>query len=312
MKLSASYRSFFAICVLCLVAGPLASSSRAGLIPWVYESIFGTSGYGYSAGYGGYYGAPAGYGYTAGYGGGYGGCCLGGLFHGCGLFGHHRPAYAGYAPGYCAPACGTGCDPCGVSSSYSLGGVCCPTGCATGNCGIGNCSSGDCGIATVPYSGEPASSGSGSGSPSTPNRTYREDEGDGFQPPRSIQGTGGQEDFSSPPDTGPGSGLITPPDDEPATPDSEIERGDDGFQFNYKIPAKDRTEETRESEQRDDESRAAEPLDIDSRVAFRLQPDRSRAHYRVVFRTPAVRRARVTPGSEWQPVEAETRLADNR
>ena len=101
---------------LCLVAGFIvpclgtASRSEAGIIPWVYDSIFGYGwgGGGYGMGYGGGYAYSAPYsgyaapvGYTTNYGGDYGGwsvadnCCCSPCVDSCG---------GGCGPGGCAPA----------------------------------------------------------------------------------------------------------------------------------------------------------------------------------------------------------------
>lgn len=319
--------------------GPLATSTQAGLIPWAYESIFGTGGYGgygYGAGY-----APVGYGYTAGYGGGYGGgCCLSNLFRGCGLFGRGCSYNAGYAPSYYAPSyytpgcgsgCETGCGTCGSSSTYSLGGLCCDNGwngtCASGNCdslgcASGNCSSGDClsdgGSSIGPYSGTPVPDTGRPSSPSNsvlpdstsqpPNRTYKDQPpGDGFQPPRQepSSGSGGANPFG-------GSGSILPSNDESASPSSNpginIER--DGEQGLYKIPAKDHVE-PQPTDEKSDESQIVKPLDIQTRVAFRTESGRTRARYRVVFHAPAVTRSDVPAAGGWEPIN-ETKLAASR
>lgn len=342
MKLSLTHRIVGLASAVLLLTGPGISTSQAGLIPGLYESVLGCGwhgGYGYGASYGpsygAYYGGPATY--TAGYGGG-GGCgfgCLSWLFHGCGLFGGGQPAYsAGYSPGCCyAPTCGTGC--CGVSSGYA--GVC------SNGCGSGDCVSGDCGISSspsaVPYSGQPVPDDRSSrpAQPSTPsnapNRTYREEPantppGGNFQPPQVLPGQGqtpgiGQPTQPTQPVQPPqqpggfGSGVLPPQDNPPPVtpPDSDIERGD-GFQFNYKIPAREPAAEPATAEPSPDDdtlndSDTLKALQIESRIAFRASPERRRAAYRAVFRTPSIARARVTAPADagWMPIEAETRLA---
>lgn len=106
------------VCVLAAaVIGGLTTTSQAGIIPWLYDAVFGPPGsmmqanYGYGATYGtayrGYYGSSA-YGYGAGYGYGY------------------------------APAA-AGCNSCGVNTAtyygpvgYGSTGTCC----ATNDCNV--------------------------------------------------------------------------------------------------------------------------------------------------------------------------------
>jgi hypothetical protein len=140
----------------CLAAVP--NTSQAGIIPWMYDSIFG-----YGPAFGGYrtayYGGgyapayPASYSYPAygGYGYGGGGCSS------CGVTANYAPSYGAYYGGYggydmsyggsgcCAPC--NSCAPCG-------GG--CNTGCSS--CGGGGCSTcgtpggGDCSTGSNSYS----------------------------------------------------------------------------------------------------------------------------------------------------------------
>jgi hypothetical protein len=111
----------FSLLVLGITGVGTSPTAEAGVIPWVYDSMFGPVGSiqarsvsytPYSAGYSGYYD------YSTYYGG---------------------PYAAGYVAGAgcssCQPACG--CAPC-----Y---GGCASGNCATGNCASGNCASGNCG-----------------------------------------------------------------------------------------------------------------------------------------------------------------------
>lgn len=119
-----------------------AGTSDAGVVPWVWNALFGPPG---SAWYG--YGHGPGYGYYSGYRGyAYGGG------YGCNypVYPAYQQVYApqtvAYAPAYsvgCAPSnCSTGCGvtaayapACGVVNDPYLGASACGTGCATG-CGI--------------------------------------------------------------------------------------------------------------------------------------------------------------------------------
>jgi len=192
-------------CVSALLGAP--TRSEAGVIPWMYDSIFGYGNYGgYRAGYGGwgagYGGYTTGYapfysGYTASYGLAYGGggnCCA---------------TTANYAPwtGY---GYGSGCcSPCGSSCGNACGGSC-GTGCDTGcsNCPGGNCGSGNCGTGsssnTVPST--PADSGAQPTYVPPTNTNDRTPPQDQFGPARSRENPAAGPGSSAPP-TG---GLGTP------------------------------------------------------------------------------------------------------
>jgi hypothetical protein len=335
MNLSAPCNRLGLVGTLALLLGPLGSPTQAHLIPWTagygYSSYYApTAGYGY--GYTSNYGYAPNYGYTANYGGHRGGgCCLLNLFGCCGLFGHgqysaaYAPSYS-YAPSHCAPAC----DPCGGScgtygncgacgtSGYSLGGTWSGSGCPSGDCGIPGASTPS--ASPSPYSGEPVNPPSStSPSRSTPPQTYREDGDDGFRRPQPIPGTGG---------SGGGGGLFLPEDDPSssnspeaapsgvapaggATPDSQIERNDGGFELDsFKIPARDRADDdANDDEANDDESRVIVPLQIDA-VATSVAPQRRRAHYRAIYRTPSVTRTRIPGPSGWEAIGDVPSLAN--
>jgi len=110
--------------------GALSSSSEAGVIPWVYNAIFGPSHgpYGYSN-YGPVY-----------YGAGYGGGCCG------------TPVMA-YRPSYpCCDPCAVPCGPCGVA--------------VAGSCGVPQCTPAGKPVA-APGSPAPATTPNNSGTPKT-------------------------------------------------------------------------------------------------------------------------------------------------
>jgi hypothetical protein len=248
----------------------------------------------------------------------------------CGLFGHggYTAAYApsyNYAPSYqyapsCDP-CGTGCGSCGSCGTCGTGGY------SLNNAWSGTCPSGDCGIPSSggqdsfssPYSGEPVTPPS-SPTPSraTPPQTYREEApDDGFRPPQPIEGTNDGGLF--PPMDG-ASGSASPSEIAPAggeAPDSQIERSD-GFQFDtFKIPARDRADEDADADEADppderagEESRVIEPLQIDAVAFVATTPQRQRAHYRAIFRTPSVARTHVPSQSNWEPIPDIPSLAN--
>ena len=112
--------SCLGLLVACVAGVGSPAPTEAGVIPWLYDSVFGPvgsiqarSGYApYSAGY-----TPYSVGYTP-YSVGY------------------TPYYGGYSSYYygnSSSACG--CSPCAGA---------CGTGCASGNCATGNCATGNC------------------------------------------------------------------------------------------------------------------------------------------------------------------------
>jgi hypothetical protein len=146
----------------CLFGAP--RTSQAGIIPWMYDAIFGYGHHQAGWGYGGGWGMPYG-GYMTGYAPAYpvsyaapmGGACCG--------------ATTNYAPWYDSSGC---CSPCGISP---CGG--CDSGCAGGNCPGGNCGTTP---ASTPPSQTPSTGGSGAtptyANPATPpaTRTLPEDQ----------------------------------------------------------------------------------------------------------------------------------------
>ncbi|MCA9080095.1 MAG: hypothetical protein KDA58_06020 [Planctomycetaceae bacterium] len=134
------------------------ASAQAGVIPWVYDAIFGYHGPAWGGRYMGGY--PA-YGW-----GGYGGYASYG----------YAPSYSvgyGYAPGYVGGyGASAGCGGCGtgysVSANYGWSGYGC--GCAT-PCGCspcsGGCSTGDCGVTNYAPAATDDPQPTTSGTPST-------------------------------------------------------------------------------------------------------------------------------------------------
>ncbi|WP_437221697.1 hypothetical protein SH661x_002435 [Planctomicrobium sp. SH661] len=141
-------RNLFLIAVMAL-GGGMTSSADAGIIPWTYNAVFGTTPM-----YGGYaYGAPA-YGYSAAY---------APAFTTTSYYSPRWTTYtAGYVPafsyssygagfanyGYAAPCAPCGCNPCSCASGSC--GDCVSGNCASGNCASGNCASGNCGAGYAP------------------------------------------------------------------------------------------------------------------------------------------------------------------
>jgi len=110
------------LCTAILMLGTgVPASAEAGLIPWMYNAVFGPS-YAY---YG--YGAPM-------YGAAYPGTRV--------MSSYYSPGWAtytaGYGPAFSYDAYGSGLAGCGCSSP------CAACGCANGNCSSGNCASGNC------------------------------------------------------------------------------------------------------------------------------------------------------------------------
>jgi len=166
--------------LVCFTAALFGAPARsdAGVIPWLYDSIFG---YGPGNGYGGGYGWGAGYGYRGTYTAGY------------------APFYTGYVASY-APAYGNAC--CGTTANYApwtgydYGGSCCSpcgnscgTGCGTScdpGCG-NNCPGSNCGTgsSSAPVQSTPADTGSGQNptyAPPTSNDNTRTPPTDEFRP----------------------------------------------------------------------------------------------------------------------------------
>lgn len=143
--------SRFLAALICFGAALLGAPSRseAGVIPWMYDAIFG---YGHAGYGGGYSGGGYGGGYMTGYAPAYPPRYVarmyrasyafgGGDSYGYGATTNYAPWYGYSAGGACCSPCGTSaCSPCGTGA---CGGGACGTGCENG-CGTG-CSGGNCG-----------------------------------------------------------------------------------------------------------------------------------------------------------------------
>ena len=85
-----------------------------------------------------------------------------------------------------------------------------------------------------------------------------------------------------------------------------VERSGIQFESN-KVPAD--AEPAPAEDDRAGEDGAAQPLKIDAHLVYRVQPERSRAHYRAIFRAPQVARSEVPAGTDWTPIKTDTQLA---
>lgn len=125
-------------CTALLFAGMVVNphESQAGVIPWLYDAIFGPPGSMMAYSGGGYYGGGGAY--TAGYAPYWSGYAPAFGYGGCG------PCQTtSYAPAGCCDPCQSSCSPCGG-------------GCAVGSpCSGGACLGGACGMAPLPASGRP-------------------------------------------------------------------------------------------------------------------------------------------------------------
>ncbi len=241
--------------------------SEAGVIPWMYDAIFGyghhSPGWGYGAPYGGYmtgyapfynatYAQPA---YGPSYGGG---AC-------CGNTVGYAP-WTGYSydAGCCSP-CGQSCNPCCGSS--------CGTGCDPGcnNCPGGNCGTGS--TNTVPST--PADSGTGANPTyapptSTNDRTLPADQ---FGPARNR-------DF--------GSGMSNPGSSVPTfgTPSggSPVDPNNSAPMFGPGEPSAPRPSRGNEDSRRVPNT----PFQPGEKVAFKTPARISRSELRPTFELPAV------------------------
>lgn len=268
-----------------------AVPSTAGVIPWMYDMVFGY-GWGAPMSYGVSYGSPVMYGAPATYGGSPCGPA------GCG------PTSAFYGPGCCDP-CNVCCSPCGTVA-----------------CSTGNCPGGDCGVNYSPGTGptpdpspainrdEPTDSIPADSLP--PGDEFvpsRRDTDPGFTPPRNDTGTPGDSipsdggsiprdggsiprgNTGNPNNSQPGIGP-TGTDDEPlfpprSSPADSVLPGDDA----EPLPLGDGIRETN-----------TEPLDLSGRVTWRFTPQRHRVRMEARYRIPQVARIPTDP----QPVMADS------
>jgi hypothetical protein len=267
-----------ALCATALLAAN-PQQGDAGLIPWVYNAIFGTgpmyAGYGPTYASYGYAPSPwsasyASYGYTPTY------------------------AYASYAPlaydpvACCAPAC----DPC------------CPTAC--GPCSA--CPGGACAYDAAPVGGTLTPQPDGS---MGPPRTYIEEPPAGTSPSvppadpgfrrRAPQEEQNEDVFGDPGTTPPQADSFgaSEQSDLFKVPESVIEQ-------RRPAPAGGPSVEETETE-----TLRVPPLGLDDKITWRAAPERTRLAVAANYATPVVARTKIDPNSGWTPVAAGTQLAKN-
>lgn len=285
--------------LVCFGAALLGAPARseAGVIPWMYDAIFG---YGHhSGGWGGGYGGGAAYGgYTTGYApfytASYGGASYGGGSYGggncCGSTTSYAPwtgyASGSYGDGCCSP-CGTGgCNPCGAGACGNGCGTSCDPGCGN-DCPGGNCGTSS-GTSAVPS--RPSDQGAGQNPtyapPTTNDRTPPRDQ---FGP--ADQNRGGLGTGSSVPTTG---GFGTPAGGPPVEPNANSAPG-----FAPAEPAAPRPV------RRNEDSRHAprSPLTGGEKIAFKTPAKFSRTSLQPVFELPTIVSAppRTVPESTGTP-----------
>lgn len=266
-------------CSLGLIGGS-AATGEAGLIPWMYNAIFGPVG---SVGYGG--------GYSVGY-RGYG-------------YGAARPYY-GYSPvaapgmqaAFYAPA-----DPFGACCPTA----CCPTPCCPTAAGpSAGCPSGQCGLNYAPLEpngtitpipqGQPVPQGQ----PIPPGQA---------EPPRTYA-----DEPETPADgTEPENEGFRPRTEGEASPPAADARSN--FRQESVIrgrrPAPMNAEAVDGADNVDSETLKFPALNLDSKVTWRSAPKRTRMPIHANFSSPFVARTnvRIAPQSEWIPVARPAEMA---
>jgi hypothetical protein len=272
----------------CLASGS-ATTAEAGIIPWIYDAIFGPVG-SQQALYGGY--APT---YGAGYGVSYGsGSAIPTSYYG--------PSYFGPAPtlGLSGSSpCSSGA--CGTQAFYGTASSCCSpcggSGCATGACGTGTCGTGDCASGNsgaAPYSGATSS-------PVTPI-PRREDAG-----PTPTYGNG---------NPNPGTGSTAAPGFGP-TRNREPAPAPMNDAYEAPRPASPASTPpapagTRPAFPNDSEGADATPgptLNLDDKITWRSTPSRQRLTLQPSYTSASVIRKPVYPKSEWTTLPAEASIA---
>ena len=257
-----------------LVANP--QGTDAGLIPWVYNAIFGTgpmyAGYGPTYASYGYAPSP----YSASY-----------VSYG------YAPAYS-YASSYapvtydagacCPPACPAPCDPCAA------------------------CPGGVCPYDVAPMDGRLTPQPDGAMGPPP---TYLEDEPPGTNPspppaddfrrraPQQEQNEDVFDSETTPPQADFGARSYSEQSDSFKLPESVIEQ---------RRPAPSGGPDI-EGTETNGESLRIPPLGFDDKITWRAAPERTRLAVAARYATPVVARAKIEPNSGWTPVLAGTQLA---
>lgn len=302
MRMRVSSWFLVVCCTVGLISG-VTTQADAGIIPWLYDAVFGPNyasyGGGYSAGY-----APSYGGYSASYGGYASGYSYGNMGYGnCGTSacgsGSCAPTSAYYGYGSCASSC----SPCGPSS------------CPGGNCDAGSQST---------YR-SPASKATGKvPTPvETTPRTYAEPpvestappadgggfdqptDGSGFEPPidDGFRSREERPDASSDPTNidafrMPGSVIPQrkPAPMEPDVPETENAPGD---------PAEGGESDTNTVEPTGTSRLPILRFNLDEKITWHVMPRRSRLPIRASFSNPRVVRQKVKINSGWTPVPTQ-------
>lgn len=312
-----------------LVVGS-ASLSQAGIIPWVYDAVFGpvrSPAWGYSS-----YGYSGGYGYSG--------------------YTPHTASYAPYSYGYASygyPSYNSGCSTCSTNYGWSPAWGCnsCSSGCSMGSCGSGcgvpasaaSCNS--CGVSSTysslgssNYSPEPCLNGGCDGyanpkattktpapaqsnksgtnwskstepskttTPKTPNRT--------FQQPVDRDSSDGLNDGSR--SRSDDNGLNDNPTKafRPSQGDSETI-----LPSRPKPAPFDDLDNTPKSENNNGSAKRRLPLprlNLDAKIAWRTEPIRTRVPFHAKPTNVTVARRALRIDTDWTPVAqrlAETQL----
>lgn len=261
--------------VLCAIALLAANpqGAHAGLIPWVYNAIFGTgpmyAGYGPTYANYGYAPSPwsanyVSYGYAPSYG-----------------YASYAPVAAYDAGACCPPACPAPCDPCAA------------------------CPGGACAYDAVPPAGPLTPQPDGS---MGPPRTYLDEPPMGTNPSPPPADNGfrrrapqqeQQEDVFGDPGTTPpqADAFGAEQSDLFKVPESVIEQ-------RRPAPAGGPSVEGIGTE-----GLRVPPLGLDDRITWRSAPERTRLSVAASYATPVVARSKIDPNSGWTPVAAGTQLA---
>ncbi len=283
--------------------------SEAGVIPWMYDAIFGyghpSGGWGYGGGgtYGGYTTGYAPF-YTASYGGAsYGGGSYGGGSYGggncCGSTANYAPwtgySYGSSGDGCCSPCGAGGCNPCGGGDCGSDCGTSCDPSCGN-HCPGGNCgtSSGGTSSGTSAVPSRPSDQGAGQ------NPTYAPPITNDRTPPRDQFGPadrnrGGVGTGSSVP---PAAGFGAPAGGPPVDPNANSAPG-----FAPGEPAPPRPGRRNEDSRHVPQS----PLTGGEKVAFKTPAKFSRTSLQPVFELPTIVSA--PPRTIPEPTAAPTAMA---
>lgn len=269
---------------LALAAGA-TNTSQAGIIPWMYNAIFGPVG---SMGYGAYYApapVPVGVGYAPVWGGGGCGTCTAG-------YAPYSVAYAPFDVGCCSP-CGSACSPCDSGSSP---------------CGPGGCPGGDCGVNLgappmnpIPY-GDPPPPQPGPPSTYGPNPGGPNPGGPNPDNPTTGNPNYDQDGFRSRSSNPP-----PPANNAPMGSPQETMRPETTILPRNPAPVPDINDDTTTSPS----TLRFPTLNLDSKITWRPTAERTRLTIHAHFTKPTVTRVPTKPNADWAAVPATTKVAKN-